>query len=200
MNAWAVIVAAGRGARAGFEENKVFQPLGKQTVLEKCLNVFFESGLFQGAVLVISPEDAVRVSALQLPKLVKKVAYGGKTRQESVYNGLKSVPEAVELVAVHDAARPFVTEEIIRTTLESAREEGSGVISLPVTDTVNRVSADGTVETPDRRTLFTVQTPQTFRRKELMEAHQRARQDGMEATDDAALYEEYFGNLRLVTC
>ena len=200
MNAWAVIVAAGRGARAGFEENKVFQPLGKQTVLEKCLNVFFESGLFQGAVLVISPEDAVRVSALQLPKLVKKVAYGGKTRQESVYNGLKSVPEAVELVAVHDAARPFVTEEIIRTTLESAREEGSGVISLPVTDTVKRVSADGTVETPDRRTLFTVQTPQTFRRKELMEAHQRARQDGMEATDDAALYEEYFGNLRLVTC
>ena len=200
MNAWAVIVAAGRGARAGFEENKVFQPLGKQTVLEKCLTVFFESGLFQGAVLVISPEDAVRVSALQLPKLVKKVAYGGKTRQESVYNGLKSVPEAVELVAVHDAARPFVTEEIIRTTLESAREEGSGVISLPVTDTVKRVSADGTVETPDRRTLFTVQTPQTFRRKELMEAHQRARQDGMEATDDAALYEEYFGNLRLVTC
>ena len=135
MNAWAVIVAAGRGARAGFEENKVFQPLGKQTVLEKCLSVFSECGLFQGAVLVISPEDAARVSALQLPELVKKVAYGGKTRQESVYNGLKSVPETVELVAVHDAARPFVTEEIIRTTLESAREEGSGVISLPVTDT-----------------------------------------------------------------
>ena len=199
MNAWAVIVAAGRGARAGFEENKVFQPLGKQTVLEKCLCVFSECGLFQGAVLVISPEDAARVSALQLPELVK-VAYGGKTRQESVYNGLKSVPETVELVAVHDAARPFVTEEIIRTTLESAREEGSGVISLPVTDTVKRVSADGTVETPDRRTLFAVQTPQTFRRKELMEAHQRARQDGLEATDDAALYEEYFGNLRLVTC
>ena len=60
MNAWAVIVAAGRGSRAGFEENKVFQPLGKQTVLEKCLNVFFESGLFQGAVLVISPEDAAK--------------------------------------------------------------------------------------------------------------------------------------------
>ena len=78
MNAWAVIVAAGRGARAGFEENKVFQPLGKQTVLEKCLNVFFESGLFQGAVLVISPEDAVRVSALQLPKLVKKWPTGAK--------------------------------------------------------------------------------------------------------------------------
>ena len=131
---------------------------------------------------------------------MKKVAYGGKTRQESVYNGLKSVPETVELVAVHDAARPFVTEEIIRTTLESAREEGSGVISLPVTDTVKRVSADGTVEAPDRRTLFAVQTPQTCRRKELMEAHQRARQDGLEATDDEALYEEYFGNLRLVTC
>ena len=186
MNAWAVIVAAGRGSRAGFEENKVFQPLGKQTVLEKCLSVFSECGLFQVAVLVISPEDAARVSALQLPELVKKVAYGGKTRQESVYNGLKAVPETVELVAVHDAARPFVTEEIIRTTLESAREEGSGVISLPVTDTVKRVSADGTVETPDRRTLFTVQTPQTFRRKELMEAHQRARQDGMEVTCESA--------------
>lgn len=199
MKSWAVIVAAGRGARAGFDINKVYMPLGSMTVLEMCLRAFEASGLFQGITVVISEADRELYGAISVPDIVKNVTTGGTTRQESVYRGLAAVPEDVDVVAVHDAARPFVTREIIEETLVSAMKHGSGVISTPVTDTIKQLSADGRVMTLDRGTLYSVQTPQSFRRDLLLRAHEMAAAEGFSTTDDAALYERYYGDLRLVT-
>lgn len=199
MKSWAVIVAAGRGARAGFDVNKVYMPLGGATVLEKCLQVFDASGLFAGATVVISESDRELYAAMSIPDIVKKTTFGGATRQESVRNGLATVPDDVDVVAVHDAARPFVTSAIIEATLVSAMEHGSGVISTPVTDTIKQLTPDGSVTTPERSSLYSVQTPQSFRRVELISAHKKAAEEGFCATDDAALYERYFQKLRLVT-
>lgn len=201
MSAWAVIVAAGRGSRAGFEGNKVFQPVPTTglTVLETCLSAIRDSGFFDGITVVLSEEDDARFAGLgEWPNRVM-TARGGATRQESVWNGIKSVPQGTELVAVHDAARPFVTKDVIEATLDSARKFGSGVISTPVTDTVKQVLKDGTVTTPDRSTLFAVQTPQSFRLDRLLRVHEAARRDGFTATDDATLFERYEGTVRLVT-
>ena len=199
MNCWALIVAGGRGTRAGLGVNKVYMPLDGETVLEKCLRAFDASGLFQGAVVVISPDDEARYAAITSPPIVKAVTFGGATRQGSVYNGLLAVPGDADIVAVHDAARPFVTAEIMAATIESAAQYGSGVISTPVTDTIKQVGDGGLVTTLDRNSLFSVQTPQTFAYGPLMDAHRRAREEGYDATDDAALFERYMGGVRLVT-
>lgn len=199
MKAWAVIVAAGRGARAGTPVNKVYMPLGSKSVLGACLEAISLSGLFEGASVVISKDDEALFTKENRPEFVKMLVFGGKNRQESVYNGLKSVPTDVDLVAVHDAARPFVTKEIIEATLKSAAECGSGVISTPVVDTIKQLDAQGRVFTPDRSALFAVQTPQSFDFKKLLSAHERAIEEGFVATDDAALFERYYGTVRLVT-
>lgn len=203
MSAWAVIVAAGRGERAGLGMNKVFYAFGGRSVLGRCLDAFAASGLVDGAALVISEADRAAWEALSRREgpfpLVKAVVHGGATRRDSVMNGLLAVPENVEVVAVHDAARPFVSREVIAATLDSAREHGSGVICTPVTDTIKQLGPDGTVTTPDRATLRAVQTPQSFDLKKLLAAHRRAQADGLNVTDDAMLFEHYYGAVRLVT-
>lgn len=203
MSAWAVVVAAGSGARSGLERNKVFFPWRGRTVLGRCLDALEGSNALSGIVLVISERDQDLYEASLRREgahsLVKRVVFGGKTRRESVYNGLRALPEEADIVAVHDAARPFVTGEIIRATVDSAREFGSGVISTPVTDTIKQMEPDGSVHTLDRSALRAVQTPQAFRVRELLIAHERAQRDGLPATDDAMLFEHYYGSVRLVT-
>ena len=203
MKAWAVIVAAGRGERAGLGRNKVFYEYGGRSVLSRCLDAFEASGYFEGIALVLSNDDMPLYEALCDREgtcgLVKHLAPGGATRRESVLNGLLTLPEDAELVAVHDAARPFVSESVIRATLDSAEVYGSGVISTPVVDTIKQLAPDGSVTTPDRSTLRAVQTPQTFNCKKLMAAHLLARDENLEVTDDAMLFEHYYGAVRLVT-
>ena len=183
MKAWGVIVAAGRGERAGLGKNKVFFEIEGRSVLSHCLDAFNASGLMDGLVLVISEQDEADYRALceregECP-LVQKVVFGGDSRQESVYNGLCAVPMDADVVAVHDAARPFVSREIIRVTLESALKHGSGVISTPVVDTIKQILPSGAVTTPDRNSLRAVQTPQTFNYDQLMSAHRKARAAGV---------------------
>lgn len=203
MSAWAVIVAAGRGARSGLEQNKVFFEIDGRSVLSKCLDAFEASGLVAGIVLVISEGDRAAYDALAEREgphpLVKRVVYGGATRRDSVRNGLMALPEDADVVAVHDAARPFVTRSVIDATLRSARAHGSGVISTPVVDTVKQLMPDGSVTTPDRASLRAVQTPQSFDVKKLRAAHERAFEEGLAVTDDAMLFEHYYGDLKLVT-
>lgn len=203
MSAWAVIVAAGRGARSGLDKNKVFFEIDGRSVLSRCLDAFAASGLVDGAALVLSESDRSAYDELCRREgacpLVKAVVSGGATRRDSVYNGLRVVPGDVEVVAIHDAARPFVTKEIIGATLESARQYGSGVICTPVIDTIKQITPDGAVTTVDRDSLRAVQTPQSFDYQRIMAAHERARADGLSVTDDAMLYEHYYGGLRLVT-
>lgn len=203
MSVWGVIVAAGKGTRAELETNKVFHPINGRSVLSNCLDAFAHSQAVDGIVLVISRCDEPLYRELcdreGSNPLVKFIAFGGATRRESVYNGLKALPADAEIVAVHDAARPYVTPEIIQATIDSARQYGSGVISTPVVDTIKQIMPDGSVTTPDRSTLRAVQTPQTFNVRMLKEAHERAEREQATVTDDASLFELYYGSVRLVT-
>lgn len=203
MSAWAVLVAAGRGTRAGLDANKVFYPVEGRSPLSRSLDAIAQTGLYEGIVLVLAKDDFLAYRALAEREgacpLVKSVVAGGKTRQESVFAGLKVVPESVEWVSIHDAARPFAGEALFRATLDAARETGSGVISTDVTDTVKRVEEGRAVETLDRERLRAVQTPQSFRREEILRAHLAALADGFAGTDDASLYEREFGSATLVT-
>lgn len=203
MSVWGVVVAAGRGERAGLGRNKVYFELKGRTVLSRCLDALEASGCFDGVVLVISESDVELYRELCVKEgwnpLVKRVVCGGDCRRRSVRNGLLALPEGVEIVAVHDAARPFVTPEVVKATVDSARECGSGVICTPVTDTIKQLGCDGTVTTPDRATLRAVQTPQTFSCSMLLRAHEQAEAEGYDATDDAALFEHYYGSVQLVT-
>ncbi|HIU34600.1 MAG TPA: 2-C-methyl-D-erythritol 2,4-cyclodiphosphate synthase [Candidatus Pullichristensenella excrementigallinarum] len=202
MTAWAVLVAAGKGTRAGFSGNKVFQRLGGKTVLSRALEALEKAEAFEGIVLVISKEDEAAYEDLKRDEgpfeRVKFIAHGGETRQESVFNGLKSVPEGVELVAIHDAARPFATAAIFQESLCLAQRVGSGVISHPVADTIKQIDPEtGRTHTPNRSELRAVQTPQSFRLQEILRAHSLAAQEGYTGTDDAQLYEKYIGPVRL---
>ena len=111
MSCWAVIVAAGRGTRAGLGVNKVFHPVDGRSVLGRCLDAIEQSGRFDGAVLVLSPEDEQRFTELRIAEgtfdIVKRTVLGGATRRDSVCNGLLALPEDTGIVAIHDAARPL---------------------------------------------------------------------------------------------
>lgn len=203
MSCWAVIVAAGRGTRAGFGLNKVFQPVNGRSVLGRCLDAIGDSGRFDGAIVVLSTEDEARFAELCRREgpfdIVKGTAPGGETRRDSVCNGLLVLPGDAQIVAIHDAARPFVSAKIIDATLESARINGSGVISTPVVDTVKQIGVDGRVTSLNRDALRAVQTPQCFDYRRILKAHLQARDEGLAVTDDAMLFEHYYGDVSLVT-
>lgn len=203
MSVQALIVAAGRGSRSGIGYNKVYHPLGGCCVLSHSIRRMAESGLFDGITVVISPEDEARFEQTLAQdgtrNLVCGVVHGGSTRQQSVYNGLCALPADTELVAIHDGARPYVAEPVMRATLESARDCGSGVISTPVIDTIKQIDAEGyAVATPPREQLRAVQTPQSFRYAAILAAHRHAIEENYASTDDAALFEHVYGKVKLV--
>lgn len=202
MSAWCVLLAAGRGSRSGLDVNKVFFTWQGRSVLSRNLDTIAACGVYEGIVLVLSQEDMPRYEALCAREgrceLVKKVVAGGSTRRESGLNGLKAVPEDIKIVSVHDAARPFVTDAIIKATVQDAQRYGSGVISTPVVDTIKQIDPQsGEVHTPDRAYLRAVQTPQSFDRQKLMQAHILAQEEGLEVTDDAMVYEHAYGSVHL---
>lgn len=201
---WAVVVAAGRGERMGFGYNKALHRLSGRSVIARAMDALERSGCFEGAVLVMNPEDEASYRALVAVEgespLVRAVAPGGETRRDSVWNGLMRLPEDARVVAIHDAARCFVSPELVRRTVESARAHGSGVAATQVSDTIKRVNGAGlAVETVSRSALRAVQTPQTFQLDLIKRAHGAARAEGLrDVTDDAALVERAFGPVRLV--
>lgn len=194
MNA-AVIVAAGRGTRMGLERNKVLYPLCGEPVIVHTVRAF--EPLFEGHIVVVTGRDDVAEMEKMLSDagLAAKVVEGGADRQESVLRGLEACGEDAEIIAIHDGARPLVTQEVIERTIKSAERFGSGVAAVPLKDTVKRVDEDGVVvETPRRDALRAVQTPQTFEASLIRRAHA---QGGERATDDAALVERLGVAVRL---
>lgn len=197
--AYAIIAAAGMGSRMGLGYNKAYMPLGGKPVLLRTLNALMNSGLYAGAVIVIRPDERAQVMDMLADcKWRVILADGGNTRQESVRNGLRALPEDCEYVAVHDAARPFVTQNILEATLSAAIKYGSGVACTLVTDTIKQVDDKGGVRTLNRDELRAVQTPQTFEKHLLVAAHEWAYARGISATDDSALVEMKEGSVHLV--
>ena len=199
-----VVVAAGRGARAGLGYNKAFYPLAGRSVLSRTLDALTDSGCIDELVLVLSEDDFNAYEELTAREgrnpLVARVVKGGSTRQASAHNGLRALSEDVNIALVHDVARPFVSREMIDAVLDGVIQFGAAVISTPVSDTVKETNAQGfAVRTPDRASLRAVQTPQGFRLGEILEAYDWAERENVAATDDASLYEKRFGPVLLVT-
>lgn len=191
MDWGAVIVAAGRGKRMGADVNKAYLPLAGRPVLAHALAAFEACPAVGEIVVVAAPGEEERAAAvareLGLTKL-SAIIRGGAERQDSVYAGLAALRAAGALV--HDAARPLVTPALIAACCAAAEASGAAAPAVPVKDTIKLSDGGGSiVSTPDRSLLWAVQTPQAFRRAELMEAHDRARREGAAATDDAMLLE-----------
>jgi len=188
----AVVVAAGRGLRAGGPLPKQYRQLAGEPVIRSSLLLFAWHGQVGAVQAVIHPDDrtAYEAAARDL-RLLAPVA-GGATRQASVRAGLEALSAgAPDIVLVHDAARPFCSTELVSRAIAACAETGAAIPALEVTDTIKRVDADGHVAgTLDRAELRAVQTPQAFAFGPLLEAHRRAARDGRDDfTDDAALAE-----------
>jgi 2-C-methyl-D-erythritol 2,4-cyclodiphosphate synthase/2-C-methyl-D-erythritol 4-phosphate cytidylyltransferase len=183
---WLILAAAGSGARSGEPLNKAFAPLGDSCAALLCLKAF--APFVDGAVVAIGSEDvpsweAVERRAQVLTSVI--TVRGGLNRQASVSRALSHVPPDARLVAVHDAARPFVSAAVIERCFAQAERTGAAIPVVPVADTMLIVGESGSEEAPPRDLLRAVQTPQVFRRDWLARAYEDA-SDGA-ATDDATL-------------
>ena len=193
-NVYAIVLAGGSGARFGGDIPKQFQMLGDAPVFLHSTRKFNEMAIVDGIVLAAPPDylDYCRNLAAQhgLTKVIDVVA-GGKSRQESTYNGLCALEASDDsIVMVHDAARPFVQEDDVINLVEAASTHISAVLALPVTDTIKAADeAKMAVRTVSRENLYAAKTPQAARMAALLRAHETARKDGFEATDDCQLME-----------
>jgi 2-C-methyl-D-erythritol 4-phosphate cytidylyltransferase len=173
----ALIPAAGSGERLGMGPKAFVQLVGK-TLLERAISSFANVN----EVIVALPESHLEV---ELPVHVRRVS-GGLTRQKSVRNLLEAASH--EIVLIHDAARPFLSAEIIQAVINAVLEVGAATTALPAADTLvleNDLKMWGGLL--DRSSIHAIQTPQGFKRELLLEAHERARVEGFMATDDAGL-------------
>ncbi len=187
----AVVPAAGRGTRFGSPHNKIWADLGGRTVLSWTLSALHSHPEIDAIVLVGAVEelDRLRDEAAGLGKVAAVVA-GGSTRQESVGNGLMALPEACELVLVHDAARPAVSPALITRVIEATRRVGAAVPGLPLSDTIKRADPEGTIlETVPREGLYAVQTPQGARLESLRAAYTALGNRVANMTDEAGILE-----------
>ncbi len=189
----ALIVAAGRGTRAGGEVPKQFRAVAGVPLIIHTLRQFEACAAVDEIVLVAPVEEATLHLAAARDELKKlaRVVEGGATRTESVWRGLETLDAArVEIVAVHDGVRPFVTpQEIERTMRAAALGSGAAVLCAPVVDTIKMCEGGRITRTLPRDNLRRALTPQCFRYELLRRAYERARAIGSEATDCSALVE-----------
>jgi 2-C-methyl-D-erythritol 4-phosphate cytidylyltransferase/2-C-methyl-D-erythritol 2,4-cyclodiphosphate synthase len=187
-----VVVAAGKGMRAGGDKPKQFQRIGEETMLRRCLLMLADTPNVAAIQPVIRREDRALFEAAAAKLDVLAPAFGGATRQASVRAGLEALaPRKPDIVLVHDAARPFATQNLVARAIAAARKTGAAVPALAVTDTIKAVDDGGFVaQTLDRSRLRAIQTPQGFAFAPLLDAHRRAAKEGRDDfTDDAALAE-----------
>ena len=200
----AIVLAAGQGKRMHSKVQKQFLEIQGYPVLYYSLRCFQESPLIQDIILVTGEESISYCKEEIVQKYgftkVSAVIPGGKERYDSVYAGLCECRDC-EYVLIHDGARPFVTEEILKRGLQKVKETGACVIGMPSKDTVKLSDEEGYVkETPNRKCVWTIQTPQIFSYSLIREAHDSIRQKDMsKITDDAMVVEQETGvKVRLV--
>jgi 2-C-methyl-D-erythritol 4-phosphate cytidylyltransferase len=196
----AVVVAAGRSQRMGFD--KLLTPLAGRPLLFHTLERLFQSDAPSEIILVVRPGTEPEMERLVEP-LAKmgsiRLVAGGAQRQDSVQAGLQAVSPNSQFVMVHDAARPFVTKELIDTVLAAAEISDAAVCGAPCSDSLKEVGEDGLVtRTIDRSQLWTVQTPQIFRTQLLRDAYRAALSTGATFTDDTAVVEAMGHPVRIV--
>lgn len=182
---------------------KPYLRLGTCTVLEHTLSCFIDlPGLKQVIVATSSPyrDQTEKMLHRLSPGLYTTVVQGGAERMHSIYNALQEVDTESELIAVHDAVRPFVSRASILECIKQASASGGAILGVPLKDTIKRLGAHGKIiETPDRSGFWKAQTPQIFKRSILLKAYEHALSSNLMATDDASLVEAAGGVVAMVT-
>ena len=193
MNAGAVIAAGGQGVRMGKNQPKQLLELGGTSILERTLQPFMDCPEINQIVIVSAEGIIGNIESMirQKPFCDKPVTVisGGSERQQSVSMGIKALDETIDIVVVHDAVRPFITDKLITECCHAAEKYGSVSVMRPITETVKVVKDSVVVNTPDRSTLWITQTPQAFRKELIEYAHKRAVADNFFGTDDCMLVE-----------
>jgi len=195
----AILPAAGMGTRMGGETPKQFLELDGSPILLHTLRRLASSDLITDIILATRSDEIARLEELCRAEKLRqtvKVVKGGATRQESVAAALEQVSDDTELVAVHDAVRPFVTREQVGRVIEEARKRGAAILGIPAMDTIKEVKRASLPEdvalitaTIPRERVVLAQTPQVFRTKLLKEAFAKAIADQVNASDEAGLVE-----------
>ncbi|HYH85087.1 MAG TPA: 2-C-methyl-D-erythritol 4-phosphate cytidylyltransferase [Pyrinomonadaceae bacterium] len=198
----AIVVAAGRGSRAGGVQAKQFREISGIPIIIHTLSRFERCSTIEETVVVL-PESALGeftsvASTHGLRKPARAVA-GGETRAESVWRGLQTLDEtAVGVVAVHDGVRPFVTPDEIDLVVREAETSGAAILAAPSVETIKEAEGGIVLRTLDRKKLWQAQTPQCFRYDLLRRAYEHALADGLDATDDSALVERLGAHVRII--
>ncbi len=192
MRTYAVIAAAGSSRRMGTGENKVFLRFNGKSVLELCIGQLIKSGCF-GCIAIAVREDEMddaREVLSHFPGTEFILTRGGDTRQASIRNALDLIPEDADVIAVHDAARCFVSPELVRRCVDTAKEKGSAVPVRISTDTVKQLGENEIVlKTLDRSHIGLAETPQVFEAGLLRRAYANAEKTGLIGTDDSSIVE-----------
>ena len=194
----AVIVAAGSASRMGGID-KVMAPLGGEPMIIKTVRAFQQCDAIREIVVVTRPDLIVPIMDLcaSMDK-VRAVVAGGSSRQASVSLGLNALSEKVKLAAIQDGARPFVTWQLIDRVVRAAHSFGAAAPAIPVKDTIKEVGGGVVKQTPDRSTLFAVQTPQVFDFDLLRAALKKAEQENAQVTDDCSAVERMGMSVKIV--
>lgn len=194
----AIVLAAGQGKRMNSDVQKQFLKVKGYPVLYYSLRCFEDNSLIQDIILVTGKESIAYCKEEIVKKYnftkVSQVIEGGKERYDSVYAGLLACKEC-DYVFIHDGARPFITAEILERGMEGVKKTGACVIGMPSKDTVKIADAEGCVmETPDRKLVWNIQTPQIFQYNLIRSAHESIRKKEMQnITDDAMIIEQETG-------
>lgn len=190
-----IIAAAGKGTRLGAPVPKQYLKIGGEPVILKTLKAFSAMSEVDSIFIVTNEEymdhcaGIVRDNGLTK---VRDIVKGGKERQDSVYNALQEINRqqpGVVYVLIHDGARPYVSEDVIRNVIKATDEKGAAVACVAMKNSVRKAGEDGSVSV-DRSEYFSVQTPQGFRKAELIDAYEKAFREGYYGTDDASLVEK----------
>ena len=199
----AIIVAGGKGKRMRKRVNKLFLLLNKEPIIFHTLKIFHDCKNINKIILVVNPEDRNKFQSIVKKNKFSKVnniVDGGLERQDSVYNGIKAIDKAdnEDIVIIHNAANPFVNEDLINYVIKSTKKYGAAVVGFPAKDTI-KVIEDGFVkQTIDRKMLWQVQTPQAMKYFLAKKAFEIAYRDKYYGTDDVSLVERIGGNIKIV--
>jgi len=200
----AIVAGAGRGERVGGTKGKQFLSLAGIPVLARSLLNVAAVPEVEEIVVVVNADDIERTTEEIIPvygsSKVVSVVEGGEWRQESVFRALRTLSPDMDIIVVHDGARPLATPGLFQRAIKAMKDSDcEGIIAaIPMVDTVKEVEGGWIVRTPDRQLLWMVQTPQCFRSAALLDSHERAFREGVWATDDAALLERYRYRVRVV--
>lgn len=201
-NTAAVIVAGGKGIRFGGDTRKQFLHICGHPVFIWTISAFDKSDIITEIVVVVPGEetDNVRTEIETKYNFVKPVLVtsGGKRRQDSVLAGLRQIENRFVFAAVHDGVRCGISSESIENVCSKAHESGAALLAVRATDSTFMENDGSIAEYVDRSTLWNAQTPQVFRTIKLIEAHEKALKEGVDASDDGFVYRRYIGEVSIV--